>query len=115
MARLALASLDGTCPPSLVAAVLSALGIEDDDVRLNAIRLVGNSDSALVIPQLLDLVRERRGFFRRWRLRAIDPVMLEALAALARRWSNHRPVLMVLNMAAHSTDPDVLDAIGMPQ
>ncbi|MEO8479613.1 MAG: HEAT repeat domain-containing protein [Gemmatimonadota bacterium] len=115
MARLALASLDGTCPPSLVAAVLSALGIEDDDVRLNAIRLVGNSDSALVIPQLLDLVRERRGFFRRWRLREADPVMLEALAALARRWSNHRPVLMVLNMAAHSTNPDILDAIGMPQ
>lgn len=115
MARLALAALDGTCPPSLVAAVLSALGIEDDDVRLHAIRLVGNSDSALVIPQLLDLVRERRGFFRRWRLRAADPVMLEALAALARRWSNHRPVLMVLNMAAHSTDPDVLDAIGMPR
>jgi len=115
MARLALSALDGHCPPSLVASVLSALGIDDDDVRLNAIRLVGNSDSALVIPQLLELVRERRGFFRRWRLRDADPVMLEALAALARRWSNHRPVLMILNLAAQSTDPNVLDAIGMPR
>ncbi|HET9064781.1 MAG TPA: hypothetical protein VFN22_03045 [Gemmatimonadales bacterium] len=115
MARLALAALDGHCPPSLVASVLSALGIDDDDVRLNAIRLVGNSDSALVIPQLLDLVRERRGFFRRWRLRDPEPVMLEALAALARRWANHRPVLMILNMAAHSTDPAILAAIGMPR
>lgn len=114
-ARLALAALDGSCPPSLVAAVLSALGIDDDDVRLHAIRLVGSSDSALVVPQLLDLVRERRGFLRRWRLRDTDPVMLEALGALARRWSNHRPVLMVLNLAAHSTDPEVLDVIGMPR
>lgn len=115
LANLALAALDGTCPPSLVAAVLSALGIDDDEVRHRAIRLIGHSDSALVVPRLLDLVRVRRGLLRRWRLRDPDPVMLEALTALARRWSNHRPVLMLLNMAAHSTNPDVRRAIGLPQ
>jgi hypothetical protein len=113
MARLALAALDGQCPPALVAPVLAALGIADDDVRLQAIRLVGTSDSPLVVPQLLDLVRVRRGLLRRWKLRPSDPVMLEALSALATRWANHRPVVVMLNLAAHSHDPAIRDAIGM--
>ncbi|MGD9573323.1 MAG: HEAT repeat domain-containing protein [Thermoleophilia bacterium] len=113
LARLALASLDGTCPPTLVASVISALGIEDEDVQLQAIRLVSSSDNPLVIPSLLELVRTRGGLLRRWRLRAATPTMLSALTALAGRWANHRPVMLTMQMAARSPDPVVRAAIGM--
>jgi hypothetical protein len=113
LARLALTALDGVCPPTLVASVITALGIEDEDVQLQAIRLVATSGNPLVVPSLLGLVRTRRGLFRRWGLRPATPTVLAALAALAGRWSNHRPVFVTLQIAARSSDPAVRAAIGM--
>ena len=113
LARLALASLDGECPPTLVASVISALGIEDEDVQLQAVRLIAGSDNPLVVPSLLELVRSRGGLLRRWRLRPPTPTMLAALSALAGRWSSHRPVLLTLQLAARSPDPVVRAAIGL--
>jgi hypothetical protein len=113
LVRVAMASLGGHCPPELVAPILSVLSDEDDDMVMHAIRLVGESGNPLVVTPLLDLVRERGGWFRRWRLAPTSPVMLSALSALARRWPNHRPVLPVLQRAARSNDEEILRAVGV--
>lgn len=112
MMRLALGSLADGCPPSLIAPVLSVLGHDDDDLRLMAIPLLAGSNNPLIVPQLLALVRTRGGFLRRQRLATKSPVMLAALEVLVARWSNHRPVVPVLQLVARSSDPDVRDVLG---
>ncbi len=112
LARLALASLNGVCPPSLVAPILTALRIDDADVRLHAVRLLDASDSPLVVEPLLELVRMRGGVIRRWKLRSADPVMREALGVLARRWPHHRQVDVTLALARRSTDPAIRAVLG---
>lgn len=109
--RIALAALGGRCPPSLVAPVLAVLGHENAELQLHAVRLLADSVSPLVVPQLLNLVRARGGFFRRVRLLPATPVRVAALEILARRWSNHRPVVAVLQLAAKSTDAQVRAAV----
>lgn len=113
LVRTALASLGGQCPPELVAPVLGVLMLDDEDAQMQAIRLVGDSGNPLVVAPLLELVRERGGFFRRWRLRSRSPVMLSALGVLARQWSAHRPVVPVLQMAAKSNDPEIRRTSGV--
>lgn len=112
LARVALASLNGVCPPGLVAPVLTTLGGASDDIKLQAIRLLAGSGNPLIVPQLLTLVRARKGLFRRQRLLPKSPVMLAALEVLANRWRNHRPVLVALQLAGKSSDPDIRLAIG---
>lgn len=110
--RIALTSLGGRCPPSLVAPVLAVIGHPNPDLRLQAVRLLADSTSPLVVPQLLTLVRTRGGFFRRQRLMPPTPIMLEALTVLATRWSNHRPVIATLQLAGRSNDPQIRAALG---
>lgn len=112
MMRLALGSLTEGCPPSLIAPVLSVLGHDDEGVQLMAIPLLARSNNPLIVPQLLALVRTRGGFLRRQRLASKSPVMLAALEVLVARWSNHRPVVPVLQLAARSSDPDIRDVLG---
>lgn len=112
LVRTALASLAGNCPPELVAPVLGVLQMPDEDARMQAIRLISDSDNPLVVGPLLALVRERGGLLRRWRLLHKSPVMLSALGVLARRWGNHRPVLIVMQLAAHSGDSDIRRTVG---
>lgn len=114
LVRTALAAMAGHCPPELVAPVLGVLSMDDEDARMQAIRLVGDSNNPLVVPPLMALVRERGGLFRRWRLRPKGPVMLSALGVLARRWATHRPVLAVLQLAMRSSDADVRRTVGSP-
>ena len=110
--RIALTSLGGQCPPSLVAPVLAVIGHPNPELRLQAVRLLADSPSPLVVPQLLTLVRTRGGLLRRLRLLPATPVMLEALEVLAKRWANHRPVIAVLQLAGRSSDPQVRAAVG---
>ncbi len=112
LGRIALAAIGGKCPPPLIAPVLAVLAVPNDDLRLQAIRAVSESQNPLVVPQLLNLVRARRGLFRRQRLMPRSPAMLAALEVLARRWSNHRPVVATLQLAARSSDGDIRAAIG---
>ncbi len=110
--RVALTALGGRCPPVLVASVLSVLGHPDPELRLQAVRLLAETSSPLVVPQLLTLVRTRGGLLRRQRLMPTHPVMLAALEILTRRWANHRPVVAVLQLASRSTDPQVRTAVS---
>jgi HEAT repeat protein len=110
--RIALNSLGGHCPPSLVAPVLAVIGHPNAELQLQAVRLLADSSSPLVVPQLLTLVRTRGGFLRRLRLLPSTPLMLEALTVLATRWANHRPVIAILQMAGKSTDAQVRAAVG---
>ena len=112
LAKVALAGLGGSCPPALVASVLSVLRDSSDELRLQAIRLLAEARNPLVVPQLLALVRAPRGLFRRQRLLPKSAVMLAALTVLAGRWRNHRPVLAVIQLASRSGDPEVKAAIG---
>jgi hypothetical protein len=111
MARIALTALGGSCPPRLVAPVLTILGHATTDVQLVAIRSLANTTNPLTVPHLLALVRARRGLFRRQRLLPKSPVMLAALEVLARRWSNHRPVLTTMQLARASNDADIVHAL----
>ena len=110
--RTALGSLVDRCPPTLVASVLGVLTHPNEELRLHAIRLLAESNNPLVVPQLLRLVRTTRGLFRRTRLQAKSRPMLAALEILARRWSNHRPVVTVLHLAEKSSDVDIRAALG---
>ncbi len=112
MTRTALAALDRECPPDLIAPVLSVLGHADADLQLLAVGLLADARNPLVVPPLLGLVRTRGGLLRRTRLLPRTPVMLAALQVLAKRWSHHRPVLPVLQLASRSDDRDVLAALG---
>lgn len=112
LAKLALAGLAGQCPPALVAPVLSLLRDSSDEIRLQAIRLLAGAKNPLVVPQLLALVRAPSGVLRRQRLLPKSPVMLAALAALAGRWRNHRPVLAVIQLASRSSDSEIKAAVG---
>jgi hypothetical protein len=110
--RVALTSLGRRCPPPLVASVLSVLGHPNPELRLQAVRLLADTTSPLVVPQLLALVRTRGGLLRRTRLMPTTPLMLAALEILARRWANHRPVVGVLQLALRSNDPQVQAAVS---
>ncbi|MBA2291997.1 MAG: hypothetical protein H0W15_06005 [Gemmatimonadales bacterium] len=112
MTRTALAALDRECPPELIAPVLSVLGHEDPDLQLLAVGLIGDARSPLVVPPLLGLVRTRGGLLQRTRLLPRTPVMLAALQVLASRWSHHRPVMPVLQLAARSDEREVQAALG---
>lgn len=110
--RTALGSLVDSCPPALVGPVIGVLTHSNEELRLQAIRLLAESNNPLVVPQLLRLVRTTRGIFRRTRLQAKSRTMLAALEVLARRWSNHRPVLTVLHQAEKSSDVEIRAALG---
>lgn len=112
LGRVALASLEGVCPPMLVAPVLTVLGVASEDLRLQAVRLLGGSTNPLIVPQLLALVRARKGLFRRQRLLPKSAVMVAALEILAGRWRNHRPVLVALQLASKSGDPEIRAIVG---
>jgi hypothetical protein len=111
LVRLALTALGGECPPDLVAPVVSVLALPSDDLRVQALRLLQRVDSPLIVPGLLALVRTSGGLFRRPRLAPKSPAMLLALQILATRWHNHRPVLVLLQLAAKSNDPEILAAM----
>jgi hypothetical protein len=113
LVRLALGAIGSECPPRLVAPVLSVLAIPNEELRLAAIRALSQSNNPLVVPQLLALVRARRGFLRRQRLLPRSPVMLAALEVLAARWHNHRPAVGVLQLATRSPDAAVRAGIGI--
>ncbi len=112
MTRTALAALERECPPELIAPVLSVLGHQDPDLQLLAVGLLAAARNPLVVPPLLGLVRTRGGLLRRTRLLPRTPVMLAALQVLATRWSHHRPVLPLLQLAARSDDRDIQAALG---
>ena len=94
--------------------MLGVLTHPNEELRLQAIRLLADSNNPLVVPQLLRLVRTTRGLFRRTRLQSKSRTMLAALEVLARRWSNHRPVLTVLHQAEKSSDAEIRAALGKP-
>ena len=112
LGRMALAALGGTCPPALMAQVISVLRHPNEGLRLQAIRLLAGATNPLVVPQLLALVRARKGLFRRQRLLPKSPVMLAALNVLAGRWRNHRPVLAALQLANKASDPEIRAMVG---
>lgn len=105
--RMALTALAGECPPKLVASVIPILDGSDPELQVQAIHVLGESSSPLIVPRLLSLVRSRGGFFRRFRLQPKSPVMLAALEVLARRWSRQGQVAAAIQLAARSTDAEV--------
>lgn len=113
LVRTALAALHENCPPQLVAPLLGLLAEAEDDLRLQAIRLLANVDNPLVIGPLLDLVRRRGGLLRRWRLQPTTPVMLAALVVLVQRWPSHRPVVLLMQLVRQSGDPRIQSAIAI--
>jgi HEAT repeat protein len=113
LTRTALAALHEDCPPQIVAPLLGLLAEADDELRLQAIRLLANVDNPLVIGPLLALVRRRSGLLRRWRLQPTTPVMLAALVVLAQRWPSHRPVVLLMQLARQSGDSRIQSALEL--
>ena len=112
LTRMALTALGAECPPRLVGAVLTALGNPVRELQVQAIRSLAHTTNPLVVPHLLPLVRARTGFLKRNRLLPKTPVMLAALELLARRWSSHRPVLPIMQLASKSGDAEIRAVVG---
>jgi hypothetical protein len=112
LTRMALTALGADCPPRLVGAVLTALGNPVRELKVQAIRALAHTTNPLVVPHLLPLVRTRTGFLKRTRLLPKSPVMLAALELLARRWSSHRPVLPIMQLAGKSGDAEIRALVG---
>lgn len=89
--------------------------VRDEDLatefRRRAIRSLGRAEGEEALESLLSLCRTRR-LRTFWKLSLADgsPLVLEALRALARGWSDHPEARGVLAEAREATDPELREA-----
>jgi hypothetical protein len=97
------------CPPA-AAPLLVGLMVRPDGepgVRSAAISAAASVSQPAVVEALLSLCYVPGRWFRRPRIAGKSPVVLAALAGLARHWSEHARVKPVLALAAGHPDDDI--------
>ncbi len=110
---LALSALSGECPPVLVDQV-AALATDQtlpDDTRLLALRVLEGASPSEVLTTFTSLVDGGRTLLGRARLAPPTPVMLAALAVLARHFADDPTAIRFLKLAGASSQPGVRAAI----
>lgn len=83
-----------------------------EGVRIRAVRVLGRLGTRAGRDALMELVWKRKWWFWR-RIAAKTPVVLEALATLARAWSEADAVRPVLEAAASSRDREIREAVDV--
>jgi HEAT repeat protein len=83
-----------------------------EGVRIRAVRVLGRLGTRAGRDVLMELVWKRKWWFWR-RVAAKTPVVLEALAALARAWPGADAVRPVLEAAASSKDREIREAVDV--
>jgi hypothetical protein len=113
VATTALRAALNECPPSLVPRIASvAVSGRSGEVRVLAIRVLGEAQQPVAAKALLELTEPRRRFFR-LRLPQKTPVYLAALRALHAYGEDAR-VGRVLKRAAQSKDAEIAAAAAEP-
>lgn len=113
MVGLALSAAESACPPSAVPP-LADLATDTDRAishRTRAIRLLAHADAPEALDALLNLVWRRKWLLWR-RIAAGTPIVVRALRALRRGWSDEPSARRTLEVAAGSDDARVRDAVG---
>lgn len=117
--RLVLAAARDRTPEAAVPLIVKRLN--DDrippDLRAAAVRLLGNSRSALALEALIRLVEGGRSMLGKSKLAPKSADMLAALRALAAVWPREPRARALLERARGSKDPDVANAalgVGEP-
>lgn len=109
MVRMALAELEGELPEELVPTVVRRVvnSTHAEDVQAIGVRTLGSSGSDLAFETLLGLVTGGRSLLGRVKLAPKSRNVLEAIAALKRRWSQDPRGSAVLVQARKSGDPEL--------
>jgi len=98
----------GGCPPEAIRAIERF--VEDwrrpGEQRALAVRALAGTHGPQAMARLMGLAGTRRQFFG-WRLESKSPVVLAAVAALARHWASHPQVAGLLKTAREHEDPDI--------
>ena len=106
------AALDECPPDALPALERYALDRRQPaDLRAIAVRAFAQAAGPKAVPRLLALAGVRRRFFR-WRLGAKSPVVVAAIAELARLGDEGPLAVRVLDMARRHVDPEIRLAAG---
>jgi hypothetical protein len=102
------------CPPEALPPVGRFAGDHrrPADLRALAVRVLGRGSGQKELPALISLVGTRRHVLG-WRLETKSPVVVAALAALARHWSGHPEVDGLLAAAGNHEDPEIRLAAQM--
>lgn len=104
--RLGLNAALERCPETAVPLVVSRTGSETpQDLRVLAVRALGQSGQRVALDTLLQIVQPRRGLFRSRRTKS--PEYLAALTAL-HRFADHPSAQRALAQAAKSSDPEIV-------
>ncbi|HYW07185.1 MAG TPA: hypothetical protein VE913_09530, partial [Longimicrobium sp.] len=110
--RGALAECASHCPLPVLPAVCRRVddGGGDPELRILAIRVLGNATDDTALRSLLRLVERGRDWLGRTRLAPPSPPMLAALTALATGWSGHADARPAVQRALRSEDPEIIRA-----
>ena len=104
-------ALQGGYPDSLLPLVLRmAEADEDQDLRALAVRMLGRSKDPMALRALLDRVDGGHTWLGQPKLPPRSPIVLAALAALADGWSLDPRAAAALEVAAESSDAEVVAA-----
>lgn len=76
------------------------------ELRSLAVRVLGRASGPQVLPRLLELAGARRSLLG-WRLGPKSPVVIAAVATLARHWGTDPQVAGVLALARDHPDPEI--------
>lgn len=114
LVRLGLAAAEEHCPPAAETFVASILREEDrpEDHRAAAARALSDLASDRARKELARVCLTKRWFFFTG-LADKSPVLLSALAGLARNWPDHPEVKPVLERARDADDPEIRGAAGV--
>lgn len=112
LVRLGLAAAEEECPPAAETFVASILREEDrpEDHRAAAARALSDLGSDRARKELVRVCLTTRWFFFTG-LADKSPVLLSALAGLARNWPDHPDVRPVLDRARDADDPEIRGAV----
>jgi hypothetical protein len=87
-------------------------GRRTPELRALAVRVLARHSGQEALPHFLKLAGTRRTLLG-WRLQPKSPVVLAALAALARYWMEHPQAADLLAHAREHADPDIRVAAQM--
>jgi hypothetical protein len=76
------------------------------ELRALGVRVLGRASGPQALPRLLELAGSRRSLLG-WRLEPKTPVVLAAVAALARHWGAHPQAASLLAHARSHSDPEI--------
>ena len=110
--RLGLSAAQKDCHRTLISRVAIIAGAPhlEDELRILAVRTLGNSRDPAALDTLLRLVQGGKNWIGRPKLAPRTPVVVAALRALANVWSASPDASRMLTLARRSSDRDLRDA-----